>query len=138
MDSSSSNPSPSAPYSPDTAPATPTNTPILQTQTSVITTQPQTIPQNLLFLDTGSPTSDSCHESNITQNTVQNTSSILNRPPLPPIPTTRTVHIPDPSSVLQYITPCPHKIPTATKTQRKTSLPTLPKIILYHQQVKLQ
>ena len=81
----------------------------------------------MLFLDTGSPTSDSCDESNTTQNTVQDTSSILNRPPLPPIPTTRTVHIPDPNSVLQYITPCPHKIPTATKTQRKTPLPTLPK-----------
>ena len=119
--------SPSAPYSPDRAPATPTNTPILQTQTSVITTQPQTIPQNLLFLDTGSPTKDSCDESNTTQNTVQDTSSILNRPPLPPVPTTRTVHIPEPNSVLQYITPCPHKIPTATKTQRKTPLPTLPK-----------
>ena len=81
----------------------------------------------MLFLDTGSPTSDSCDESNTTQNTVQDTSSILNRPPIPPIPTTRTVHFPDPSSVLQYITPCPHKIPTATKTQRKTPLPTLPK-----------
>ena len=81
----------------------------------------------MVFLDTGSSTSDSCDESNTTQNTVQDTSNILNRPPLPPIPTTRTVHIPDPSSVLQYITPCPHKIPTATKTQRKTHLPTLPK-----------
>ena len=81
----------------------------------------------MLFLDTGSPTSDSCDELNTTQNTVQDTSSILNRPPRPPIPTTRTVHIPDPSSVLQYINPCPHKIPTATKTKRKTPLPTLPK-----------
>ena len=81
----------------------------------------------MLFLDTGSPTSDSCDESNTTQNTVQDTSSILNRPPLPPIPSTRTVHIPDPSSVLQYITPYPHKITTATKTKRKTPLPTLPK-----------
>ena len=80
----------------------------------------------MLFLDTGSPTRDSCDESNTTQNTVQDTSSILNRPLLPPIPTTRIVHIPDPSSVLQYITPCPHKIPTATKTQRKSPLPTLP------------
>ena len=60
MDSSSSNPSPSAPYSPDRAPATPTNTPILRTQTSVITTQLQTIPENLLFLDTDSPTSEHC------------------------------------------------------------------------------
>ena len=127
LDSSSSNPSPSAPYYPDRAPATPTNTPILQTQTSVIITQPQAIPQNLLFLDTGSPTSDSCDEPNTTQNTAQDTSSILKTPSLPPIPTTRTVHIPDPSSVLQYITPCPHKIPTATKTQKKTPLPTLPK-----------
>ena len=80
----------------------------------------------MLFLDTGSPTSDSCDESNTTQNTVQDTSSILNRPPLPPIPTTRTILIPDPNSVLQYINSCPHKIPTATKTQRKTPLPTLP------------
>ena len=126
LDSSSSNPSPSAPYSPDRAPATPTNTPILQILTSVIS-QPQTIPQSLLFLDTGSPTSDSCDEPNTTQNTVQDTSSSLNRHPLPPIPTTRTVHFPDPSSVLQYITDCPHKIPIANKTQRKSPLPTLPK-----------
>ena len=34
--------------------------------------------------------------------------------------------MPDPSSVLQYINSCPHKIPTATKTKRKTPLPTLP------------
>ena len=92
----------------------------------------------MLFLDTGLPTSDYCDESNTTRNTVQDTSSILNRPPLPPIPTTRTVHIPDQSSVLQYITPRPHKIPTTTKTQRKTPLPKLPKILLYHQKVKLQ
>ena len=52
---------------------------------------------------------------------------ILNRPPLPPIPTTRTPHIPDPSSVLQYVHSCPHRIPTATKTPRKTSIPILPK-----------
>ena len=51
----------------------------------------------------------------------------MNRPLLPPIPTTRTIHIPDPNSVLQYINSCPHKIPTVTKTQRKTPLPTLPK-----------
>ena len=43
MDSSSSNPSPSAPYSPDRAPATPTNTPTFQTQISVTTTKPQSI-----------------------------------------------------------------------------------------------
>ena len=79
------------------------------------------------FLETSSPTSDSCDESLSTQNTVQDTSSILNRPPLPPIPTTRTLHIPDPSSVLQYINSCPHRIPTATKTPRKISTPTLPK-----------
>ena len=66
LDSSSSNPSPSAPYSPDRATATPTNTPILQTQTSVVTTQPQAIPKNLLLLYTGSPTSDSCDDSNTT------------------------------------------------------------------------
>ena len=71
--------------------------------------------------------SDSCDESLTTPNTVQDTSSIINRPPLPPIPTTRTIHIPDLSSVLQYINSCPHKIPTATKTFRKTSLPELPK-----------
>ena len=45
---------------------------------------------------------------------------------LPPVTTTRSVYIPDPSSVLQYINSCPHKIPTATKTKRKTPLPTLP------------
>ena len=61
------------------------------------------------------------------QNTVQDTSSILNRPPLPPIPTTRTLHIPDPNSVLQYINSCPHRIPTATKTPKKTSLSKLSK-----------
>ena len=113
---------------------TPNNTPILQTRKSVITTQlqniittqPQYIPQNLPFLETSSPTSDSCDESLTTHNTVQDTSSILNRP-LPPIPTTRTLHIHDPSSVIQYINSCPHRIPTATKTLRKTSIPTLPK-----------
>ena len=77
------------------------------------------------FLETNSPTSDSCDESFTTQNTVQDTSSILNRPPLPPIPTTRTLNIPDPSSVLQYSNSCEHRIPTATKTPRKTSIPTL-------------
>ena len=69
----------------------------------------------------------SCDESIPPSNTVQDTASIINRPPLPPIPTTRTIHIPDPSSVLQYINSCPHKITTATKTFRKTSLPKLPK-----------
>ena len=107
---------------------------LLQSQTSVITTQPQNIittqpqntPQNFPFLERSSPASDSCDESLITHNTVQDTSSILNRPPLPPIPTTRTLHISDPSSVLQYIISCPHGIPTATKTLRTTSIPTLP------------
>ena len=78
------------------------------------------------FLETNSPTSDSYDESLTAQNNVQDTSSILNRPPLPPIPTTRTLHIPDPSSGLQYINSFPHRIPTATKTSRKTSIPTLP------------
>ena len=130
LDSSSSNHSPSAPYSPDRATITPNNTPILQTQTSVIatqshnitTTQPQNTQQNLPFLETNSPTSDSCDESLTTQNNLQDTSSILNRPPLPPIPTTRTPHIPDPSSVLQYVHSCPHRVPTATKRPRKTSI----------------
>ena len=58
---------------------------------------------------------------------MQDTSSIINRPPLPPIPTTRTFHTPDPDSVLQYISSCSHRIPTATKTIRKTPKPTLPK-----------
>ena len=79
------------------------------------------------ILETSSPTSDSCDESLTTHNTVQDTSSILNRPPLPPIPTTRTLHIPDRRSVLQYIKSRPHMIPTATKTLRTTSLPSLPK-----------
>ena len=78
-------------------------------------------------MEISSTTSDSCDESLTTQNNVQDTSSILNRPPLPPIPTTRTPHIPDPSSVLQYVHSCPHRIPTATKTPRKTPIPTLPK-----------
>ena len=77
------------------------------------------------FLETNSPVRDSCDES-LTSN-VQDTSSIINRPPLPPIPTTRTLHIPDPDSVLQYISSCSHRIPTATKTIRKTPIPTLPK-----------
>ena len=77
------------------------------------------------FLETNSPTSDSCDESFTTQNTIQDTSSFLNRPPLPQIPTIRTLHIPDPSSVLQYINSCPHRIPTATETPRNTSIPTL-------------
>ena len=118
LDSSSSNPSPSAPYTPDRVPATPTNTPITQTQT-------QPISQNLVFSETSSPVSDSNDET-ITTPTTQDTSNISNRPPLPPITTTRSVHIPDPSSVLQYINSCPHKVPTATKTKRKTPLPTLP------------
>ena len=58
---------------------------------------------------------------------MQDTSSIINRPPLPPIPTTRTSHIPEPDSVLQYVSSCSHSIPTATKTIRKTPIPTLPK-----------
>ena len=111
LDFSTSNHSPSAPYSPDRATVTSNNTPILQTQTSVITTQPQNIittqpqstSQNIRFLETSSPTGDSCDESLTTQVTAQDTSSILNSPLLPPIPTTRTLHIPDPSSVLQYI-----------------------------------
>ena len=146
LDSSSSNHSQSAPYSPDRAPVTPNNTPMLQTQTSIIptqlqnttTTQPQNTQQNVSFSETNSTTSDSFDESLTTQNNVQYTSNILNRPPLPPIPTTRTPHNPDPSSVLQYVHSCPHRIPTATKTPRKTSIQTLPKILLYHQQVKLQ
>ena len=77
------------------------------------------------FLETNSTASDSCDES-LTSN-VQDTSSIINRPPLPPLPTTRTFHIPDPDSVLQYISSCSHRIPTATKTIRKTPIPTLPK-----------
>ena len=88
LDSSSSNHSPSAPYSPDKTTVTPNNTPLLQTQTSVLTTQPQNIitthPQstseNLPFLETSSPTSDSCDESLTTQSNVQDTASILNRP----------------------------------------------------------
>ena len=71
LDSSSSNHSPSAPYSPDRAIVTPNNTPILQTQTSVITSQsqitttfqPQYNQQSLPFLETNSQTSDSCDES---------------------------------------------------------------------------
>ena len=37
------------------------------------------------------------------------------------------MHIPDPVSVLQYISSCSHRIPTATKTIRKTPIPSLPK-----------
>ena len=79
------------------------------------------------FLGTSSPASDSCDEPLKTQNTVNDTSTILNRPPLPLIPTTCTLHIPEPSSVLQYINSCSHRIPTATKTHRKASIPTSPK-----------
>ena len=78
LESASSNHSPSAPYSPDRATVPPNNTPIFQTQTSVITTQlqniittqPQSTPQNLSFLETNSPTSDSCNEPLTTQNNV--------------------------------------------------------------------
>ena len=125
LDSSSSNPSPSAPYTADRVPTTPTNTPITQTQPLILTTQSQPISRNLTFLETNSPLSDSNDETPTIPNT-QDTSDILNRPPLPPITTTRSIHIPDPSSVLQYINSCPHKVPTATKTKRKTPLPTLP------------
>ena len=79
------------------------------------------------FLETSSPTSDSCDESLTTQNTVQDTSSILNRPPLPPIPTTRILHIPDPSSVLQYNNLVHIGYQLQQKHLRKTSIPTLPK-----------
>ena len=99
-----------------------------QTQTLVKTTQSQPNSQNLTFSETSSPVSDSNDETFTTPNT-QNTSNNLNRPPLPPITTTRPVHIPDPSSVLQYINSCPHKVPTATKTI-KTPLPTLPQDII--------
>ena len=77
------------------------------------------------FLETNSPASDSCDESLISN--VQDTSSIINRRPLPPIPTRRTLHIPEPDSVLQNISSCSHRIPTATKTIRKTPISTLPK-----------
>ena len=77
------------------------------------------------FLETNSSASDSSDKS-LTSNE-QDTSGIINRPPLPPLPTTRTLHIPDPESVLQYISSCSHRIPTATKTIRKTPIPTLPK-----------
>ena len=114
-----SNPSPSAPYSPDRVTTTPNNTQILQTQTT--TTQSQNLP----FLETNSPASDSCDEL-LTSN-VQDTSSIIKRPPLPHIPTTRTLQIPEPDSVLQYISSCSQRIPYATKTIRKTPIPTLSK-----------
>ena len=58
---------------------------------------------------------------------MQDTSSIINRPPLPPIPFTRTLQIPEPDSVLQYISSCSHRRPTATETIRKTPITTLPK-----------
>ena len=92
---------------------------MLQTQT------PTAQSQNLSFLEINSPASDSCDESHTSN--VQETSSIINRPPLPPIPITRTLHIPEPDSVLQYISSCSHRIPTATKTIRKTPITTLPK-----------
>ena len=120
LDSSPSNPSPSSPYSLDRKTATPNNTPKLQTQTIPITQSP-----NLPFLEINSPASDSCDES-LTSN-AQDTSITINRPSLPPIPTTRTFHIPDLDSVLQNISSCSHRIPTATKTIRKTPIPTLPK-----------
>ena len=118
LDSSPLNPSPSAPYSPDTITTTPNNTPILQTQTTAQS-------QNLPFLETDSPVSDSCDESHTSN--VQDTSSIINKPPLPSIPITRTLHVPEPDSVLQNISSCSHRIPTATKTIRKTPITTLPK-----------
>ena len=77
------------------------------------------------FLETNSPASDLCDESHTSN--VQDTSSIINRPPLPPIPITRTLHIPEPDSVLQYISSCSHRIPTTTKTIRKTPITSLPK-----------
>ena len=77
------------------------------------------------FLETNSPVSGSSDES--LTSFVQDTSSIINRPPLLPIPSIRTLHIPDPDSVLQYISSCSHRIPTATKTIKKTRIPSLPK-----------
>ena len=106
-----------------------------------MTTQPQSTPQILPFLETSSPTSDSCDESLTTQNTVQDTSNILNRPPVPLIPTTRTLHIPDPSSVLQYINSCPHTIQTGGYQQKhlqKLLFQHYQRTLLYHQHVKPQ
>ena len=77
------------------------------------------------FLETNSPASDPCDESHTSN--VQDTSSIIDRPPLTPIPITRTLHILEPDSVHQYISSCSHRIPTVTKTIRKTPITTLPK-----------
>ena len=55
------------------------------------------------FLETNSPASDSCDEL-LTSN-VQDTSSIIDRPPLPPIPTTRTLHIPEPFQFFNTLAP---------------------------------
>ena len=112
---------------------------------STIDIQPESFNQYSPFLGANKiyknqiiPIPYSCDESLTTQNTVQDTSSILNRPPLPPIPTTRTLHIPDPSSVLQYINSCPHSIPTATKHLEKLLYQHYQRTLLYHQQVKPQ
>ena len=80
------------------------------------TTSPSTTESR--FLVTHSEGSDSPKE-------IPDVSSNLSRPPLLPSLTTCTLHLLDPNSVLQYITSCPYKIPTATKSKRTSKLPTL-------------
>ena len=144
LDSSSSNHSPSAPYSPDRATVTPNNTSILQTQTSVITTQPQniittqphSISQTLPFLETNLQTSDSCDESLTTQNNVRDTSSTLNRPPLPLIPTTRTLQFLTLAQFFHILVHIGYQL--QQKHLGKLLYQHYQRILPYHQQVKLQ
>ena len=130
LDSSPSNPSQSAPYSPDRITTTPNNTPILQTQTTT------TRSQNLPFLETNSSASDSCDE--LLSSNVQDTSSIINRHPLSPIRTTRTLHVPEPGSVLLTLAPVHTEYQLPQKQLEKLLCQHYQKILLYRQQVKLQ
>ena len=77
------------------------------------------------FVETNSPISDSCDESTTTQTTVQDTSSTLNRPPIPLLLLALSKFLI--LAQILYVSSCSHRIPTATKTPRETSIPTLPK-----------
>ena len=69
---------------------------------------------------------------------MQDTSSIIDRPPLPPIPTTRTLHIPEPFQFFNTLAPVQTEYQLPQKQLEKLLFQHYQKLLLYHQQVKLQ
>ena len=130
LDSLPSNPNPSAPYSPERITATPNNTPILQTQTTTTTTESQNLP----FLESNSPVSDSCDEAP----NEQDTSSIINRPPfhlfLLPALFISLILI----QFFNTLVPVHTEYQPQQKQLEKLLYQHYQRILLYHQQVKLQ